>query len=228
MNPFDGSSDDGPKMKKNNKISLYITNVIQLFENNLNRSIFSFCWIYNTTGVAGVMHKLYLFIAKLLKTATAHNSPIIYRRTVFWYQSVWRRRRRRIPWIIGFKDNYYIIPLRKFSNSSFVYRKIVCHEFDVKKCTLIKSTEQYLFYHVSNRSSRGDVLFLMIVYNAFCASPNERSQIMKQNFHGDFCPKELDLLNLIKFIDLFFFSIKNCYCFLSSAFSEKYRIQTWL
>lgn len=46
-----------------------------------------------------------LVYSKALKTATAHNSPIIYRRFDFWYQSVWRRRRRRILWFTGFKDN---------------------------------------------------------------------------------------------------------------------------
>lgn len=82
------------------------------------------------------MHKLYLFIAKLLKTATAHNSPIIYRRFDFWYQSVWRRRkrRRRILWFIGFKDNYYIIPLKNSQIRLLFKDKIACHEFKVKKC----------------------------------------------------------------------------------------------
>lgn len=75
---------------KKNSIIVIFPMILQKFENNLNPSLaiffflmFSFGWIYNTIGVAGVMHKLYLFIAKLLKTATAHNSPIIYRRFDF-------------------------------------------------------------------------------------------------------------------------------------------------
>lgn len=99
-----------PKMTKKNSIIVILPMILQKFENNLNPSLAIFFFDvlfrldlqYNRSSWCHA--QTVLVYSKALKTATAHNSPIIYRRFDFW--------RRRILWFIGFKDNYYIIPLK--------------------------------------------------------------------------------------------------------------------